>query len=213
MGQDGSISTEARSVFCATTCHVDHLGVDIFGDNAALRGDPVEHLCERLTLDLLAADVGAGVVEVEDVGALVQFLHKELVAFHDGHLWNGGVESSVFRFTMVRRGHKYAPRKPGNRCSSTFSSTWTRELRCLRGVRAIGIVSFGVACEPLMPLILLMAGAFGGVFGSCDMPPRPAEAIETPAPGGGDMGPGPAVAVAVGNGTPAVRCNPPGSWW
>ena len=207
------ISTEAlvcfRRLHATTTCHVDHLGVDVFGDDAALRGDPVEHLCERLALDLLTADVGAGVVEVEDVGALVQFLHKELVAFYDGYLWNGGIVVSIHIHRGTQGGGKHAPRKPGNRCSSTFSSTWTRELRCLRGVRAIGIVSFGVACGPLMPLTLLIAGAFGGVFGSCDMPPRPAEAIETPAPGGGDMGPGPAL--AVGNGTPAARCNPPGS--
>jgi hypothetical protein len=74
---------------------VDDLGVDTLGDDAPLRRDPVEHLGERLALDLLASDIGTGVVEVEDVRALVELLEEELVALDDGDLCVRSTASAI----------------------------------------------------------------------------------------------------------------------
>ena len=50
--------------------------------------------------------------------------------------------------------------KPGRRSSSTRSVTWNRELRCLRGVLAIGIVSLGPVARSLLAVTV---PALGGV--------------------------------------------------
>lgn len=51
---------------------------------------------------------------------------------------------------------------PGSLSSSTFSVTWKRELRCLRGVFAKGIVSFGVPAGRIL-LAAFTVPTLGGV--------------------------------------------------
>ena len=61
--------------------HFNNLGVYVFGDNTALCCDVLEHLMQRLCLDLLALQLRVRVVEVEDYGTLMQFLDEQLWTF------------------------------------------------------------------------------------------------------------------------------------
>ena len=47
-------------------------------DNASLGRDILEHFVQGLRFDLLALELGVGIVEVENNGALVQLLDEEL---------------------------------------------------------------------------------------------------------------------------------------
>ena len=60
------------------TYHFDNLRVYVFGDDTALCRNVLEHLMQRLRLDLLAFQLRVRVVEVEDHSTLVQLLDKEL---------------------------------------------------------------------------------------------------------------------------------------
>lgn len=64
-----------------STYHLDHLGVYILGDDTALVSDVFEHLVQGLSLDLLALEVRAGVVEVEENVTLMELADEELGAF------------------------------------------------------------------------------------------------------------------------------------
>jgi hypothetical protein len=74
------VSNLAQTESGKDTDHANHLWVYILGDHTALGGDIVEHLMEGLGLDLLALELCAGVVEIEQDATLVEFLDKQLGA-------------------------------------------------------------------------------------------------------------------------------------
>ena len=59
----------------------------MFGNDASLSGDPFEHFGEGGRFDLLAEDVGGGIVEVEEDGALVELVDEEVVSVGQGDVW------------------------------------------------------------------------------------------------------------------------------
>ena len=65
------------------TYHLHNLRVYVLGDYTSLGGDILQHFVQGLRLDLLAFEFGVGIVEVEDNGALVQFLDEQLGPFAD----------------------------------------------------------------------------------------------------------------------------------
>lgn len=68
--------------------HVDDLWVDRLGNGAPLRSDILEHLVQRLRLDLLALQLAASVVEVKDDATLLQLLDEQLVPLFLSDVWN-----------------------------------------------------------------------------------------------------------------------------
>lgn len=60
--------------------HVDDLWVDLLRDDSSVLRNVFEHLVQCLSLDLLALQFRAGIVEVEHHFALLQFPYEELVA-------------------------------------------------------------------------------------------------------------------------------------
>lgn len=75
-----------RASKCTETHHADDLRVDALRNNSALGRDPLEHLGQRCGLDLLATNVGRGVVEVKDDGTLVELAEEEVVSLRYGDL-------------------------------------------------------------------------------------------------------------------------------
>ena len=62
------------------TYHLHHFGVYVFGDNITLCRDVLQHLVQRLGLDLFPLQLGVGIVKIEKDRALVKFLDEELWA-------------------------------------------------------------------------------------------------------------------------------------
>ena len=60
------------------TYHLHHLRVYVFSDNITLRGDVLQHLVQRLGLDLLPLQLGVCIVEIEKDRALMKFLDEKL---------------------------------------------------------------------------------------------------------------------------------------
>ena len=58
------------------TYHLDHFGVYRLGNHASVLCDVFQHFVQGLRLDLLAFEVGTGVVEVEDNATLLQLLNE-----------------------------------------------------------------------------------------------------------------------------------------
>lgn len=58
--------------------HGDDLWVDLLGDHTSLTGNVIEHLMQRLRLDLLSFELLAGIVEVKHDGALSQLANEQL---------------------------------------------------------------------------------------------------------------------------------------
>jgi len=66
--------------------HVDDSGIHGLRDDLTVLGDIIKQLMQGQTLDLLGLHVSTGVVEVKDDVALIEFLHKELLATIGWHL-------------------------------------------------------------------------------------------------------------------------------
>lgn len=60
--------------------HLDNSWVHWLGDDLAVLRDVVQQLMQSQALDLLGLHVSAGVIKVEDDVALIQLLHKQLLA-------------------------------------------------------------------------------------------------------------------------------------
>lgn len=60
------------------THHRNNFGIDLLRDDTSLGGDVLQHLVQRLTLDALALQIRARVVEVEDDGALLELVDEEI---------------------------------------------------------------------------------------------------------------------------------------
>lgn len=60
--------------------HVDHLGVHGLGDDLSVVSDVVKQLVQSQSLNFLCLHVATGVVEVENDVALLNLLHKKLLA-------------------------------------------------------------------------------------------------------------------------------------
>ena len=65
------------------TYHLHHLRVYIFSDDITLCRDVVQHLMQRLGLDLLPLQICVGVVKIKEDRALVKFLDEELGTLRD----------------------------------------------------------------------------------------------------------------------------------
>jgi len=70
----------------AKTHHVDDFRVHVLRNDTPLRRNPIQHLRERLTLDLLRSEFRRRIVEVKHDRALVELLEEEFVALDDGDL-------------------------------------------------------------------------------------------------------------------------------
>jgi len=68
------------------TYHLHHLRVYVFSDDITLCRDVVQHLMQRLGLDLLSLQLGVGVVKIEEDRALVKFLDEELGTLRERRL-------------------------------------------------------------------------------------------------------------------------------
>jgi hypothetical protein len=121
------------------TYHLHHLGVYVFSDNITLCRDVLQHLVQRLGLDLLPLQIGVGVIKIEKDRALVKFLDEELWTLRRRRFCAKRVSSQEMRSTTQTRD---GPIKGGNFSISTFSVITKRLLRCLRG-GLTGIVSLG----------------------------------------------------------------------
>lgn len=69
------------------THHIYDLGIHILSDNASLGGDILEHFMKSLGLDLLALELRARIVEIEQDFALGQFLDEKLGAIAWRSFW------------------------------------------------------------------------------------------------------------------------------
>jgi hypothetical protein len=69
------------------TYHLHHLGVYVFSDNITLRCDVLQHLVQRLGLDLFPFQVGIGIVKIEKDGALMKLLDEQLRALRRRRLY------------------------------------------------------------------------------------------------------------------------------
>lgn len=58
--------------------HADNLWVDELANYSALGSDVLEHLVQSGSLDLLALELCAGIIEVKERGTLSQLAYKEL---------------------------------------------------------------------------------------------------------------------------------------
>lgn len=120
------------------TYHLHHLRVYIFSDDITLCRDVVQHLVQRLGLDLLPLQLGVGVVKIKEDRALVKFLDEELGTLRERRLCVKRGSAFDHYAQQTRDG----PIKGGNFSISTFSVITKRLLRCLRG-GLTGIVSLG----------------------------------------------------------------------
>ena len=89
------------------TYHLHHLRVYIFSDDITLCRDVVQHLVQRLGLDLLPLQLGVGVVKIKEDRALVKFLDKELGTLRERRLCTKG--SSAFDHYAQQRKHATNP--------------------------------------------------------------------------------------------------------
>lgn len=60
------------------THHLHHLGVYILSDNITLGCDVLQHLMQRLGLDLFPFQLSVGIVKIEKDRALMKLLDEEL---------------------------------------------------------------------------------------------------------------------------------------
>lgn len=91
------------------TYHLHYLGVYVFSDNITLCRDIVQHLVQRLSLDLLPLQVCVGVVKIKKDRALVKFLDKELRTVRGRRFCaNGGSTSNC---CAQRRKHTTNPER------------------------------------------------------------------------------------------------------
>ena len=68
------------------TYHLHHLRVYVFSDDITLCRDVVQHLVQRLGLDLLPFQLGVCVVKIKEDRALVEFLDEELRTLRERRL-------------------------------------------------------------------------------------------------------------------------------
>lgn len=83
------------------THHGDDLWVDLLRNDSSLSGDILEHLVKSLSLDALTLKVRAGVVEVEDDGALLKLSDEELGSIRLRHLWKTSRDEKGRRVSLV----------------------------------------------------------------------------------------------------------------
>jgi hypothetical protein len=84
-----------------------------------LLGDVLEHLVQRLRLDLFPLELRARVVEVEHDAALLELLDEELIPV----LWSDVYATSQFVSLLTRNWRDDAPMKFGSFSMSTRSVT------------------------------------------------------------------------------------------
>ena len=70
--------------------HLDNARVHGFGYNLPVVGNIVKQLVKCQSLDLLRFHIGAGIIEVEDDVALLDFLHEEVLPTIRRHLVEAG---------------------------------------------------------------------------------------------------------------------------
>mgnify|MGYP007051642479 CR=1 FL=1 len=69
------------------THHVDHLRINVLGDDTALGCDVLEHLMKRLSLDLLSLELRARIVKVKKNSTLGQLFDEELGTITGWGFW------------------------------------------------------------------------------------------------------------------------------